>query len=306
MDLRHLHSLLAVAEHGSFSAAARATHTVQSNVSTHIARLEGELGARLVDRGSGRLTDEGEAVASRARRIRSELEAITADLAAMRDEVTGTVRMGMIGSIGRWLVPGLLREVESRYPGIDLVVVDATTTSLLPQISDGSLDAAVVNLPVSAAEFVTEPLFVEERVLVAPVGHEWADNDPDKPLSMADLGDHPLVLEPPGTAFRDDLDRAAAAAGIALDPLAEVDGMTLVTSLALGGFGPAILPATALVNQPVTGWCTLKVTGLAPREVGIVRRRSSRLSAPARTVGELLVEIVSAEAPTHHGVTVPV
>ena len=68
MDLRQLNALLAVAEHGSFSAAARALHTVQSNVSTHVARLERELGATLIDRSSGTLTEEGNAVVARARR----------------------------------------------------------------------------------------------------------------------------------------------------------------------------------------------------------------------------------------------
>ena len=69
MDLRQLHALLAVAEHRSFSAAARALHTVQSNVSTHVARLEQEVGATLIERSRGDLTHEGEVVAARARRI---------------------------------------------------------------------------------------------------------------------------------------------------------------------------------------------------------------------------------------------
>ena len=69
MDLRQIRALVAVADHQSFSAAARSLHTVQSNVSTHIARLERELRARLVDRSTGKLTHEGEAVVARARRI---------------------------------------------------------------------------------------------------------------------------------------------------------------------------------------------------------------------------------------------
>src|SRR5258708_39078279 len=68
MDLRQLAALVAVAETGTFSAAADVLHTVQSNVSTHVARLERELGVTLVDRAAGRLTEEGEAVVARARR----------------------------------------------------------------------------------------------------------------------------------------------------------------------------------------------------------------------------------------------
>ena len=76
MDLRQLAALTAVADHHSFSAAARALHTVQSNVSTHVARLERELGATLVDRATGQLTEAGELVVVRARRVQAELEAL--------------------------------------------------------------------------------------------------------------------------------------------------------------------------------------------------------------------------------------
>ena len=100
MDLRQLSALIAVAEGGSISAAARSLHTVQSNVSTHLARLERELGVTLFDRTGGFLTEEGQAVVRRARRVQAELDALDADVAALRDEVTGTVRLGCIGTVG--------------------------------------------------------------------------------------------------------------------------------------------------------------------------------------------------------------
>ena len=101
MDLRQLHALLAVAEHHSFSAAARALHTVQSNISTHVARLEREVGAVLIDRERSELTTEGAVVASRARRMIAELRAIEDDLVALRDELSGSVRAGVIGTTAR-------------------------------------------------------------------------------------------------------------------------------------------------------------------------------------------------------------
>ncbi len=127
MDLRQLGALVAVADHRSFSAAARALHTVQSNVSTHIARLERELGVTLVDRASGKLTAEGDAVVSRARRIQVELEALMADVAAVNSEITGVARIGVIGTTARWLVPPLLEAMARDYPKVRVVVVDATT-----------------------------------------------------------------------------------------------------------------------------------------------------------------------------------
>src|SRR5579864_4228891 len=107
MDVRQLNALLAVEEHGGFSAAADALHTVQSNVSAHIARLERELGVTLVDRQAGRLTEEGAVVVARARRISTELDGVVADLAALRQEIVGSARVGVIGTTARWLVPRL-------------------------------------------------------------------------------------------------------------------------------------------------------------------------------------------------------
>src|SRR3954452_2275687 len=96
MDLRQLNAVVAVADNGSFSAAADALHTVQSNVSTHVARLERELGAPLIDRTNGcRLTEEGQAVVERARRVAAELDALVADVAALRHEGRGSVRLGV-------------------------------------------------------------------------------------------------------------------------------------------------------------------------------------------------------------------
>ena len=299
MDLKQLTALLAVSEHGSFSAAARAIHTVQSNVSTHIARLEKELGAELVDRSSGDLTEEGEAAVARARRIQAELSALSADVAAVRDEVIGDVRLGMIGSVGRWLVPDVFDTLRERQPGVHLVVVDATTTSLLPQLLDGSLDLAVVNLPVADPQLQAEGLFDEERILVVPTGHPLADRDE---VSITDLAPHGLVLEPRGTAFRDELDRAAAGVGVELSVFAEVDGMTLVASLAFRGHGPAVLPATATMLEPAGEWTTVRIPDLVGRGVGVARRRGGRLAAPARVVDEVIREVVERDGPRYAGV----
>src|SRR5690349_18405736 len=120
MDLRQLAAIVAVADHRSFSAAARSLHTVQSNISTHVARLERELGVTLVDRTSGRLTEEGTAVVERARRIQRELEALVADVAAVNREITGTARIGVIGTTARWLVPRLLESMAERYPRVQV------------------------------------------------------------------------------------------------------------------------------------------------------------------------------------------
>ena len=289
MDLRQLAAIAAVAEAGSFSAAARHLHTVQSNVSTHIARLERELGTTLVDRTTGSLTDEGEVVVDRARRVQHELESLRADVDSMLHDVSGEVRLGCIGTVSRWLVPNLLRLMASRHPLVRVVVVDATTTSLVPQVVNKSLDLAVVNLPLADAELATEPLFDEDRVLVVPHGHPLADCEH---VELRELADHELLLEPRGTPFRDELDQQAAAAGVAMRAQAEIDGIGLLASLAFERYGAAVLPATAAPDRIEMSCHRLRVDGLAPRSVGLAVPRRGRLSAPAGAVRAAIGELV--------------
>src|SRR5690606_18497263 len=222
MDLRQLSALVAVHDHGSFSAAARALHTVQSNVSTHVARLEKELGATLVDRATGRLTEEGHAVLDRSRRIQAEIEAIAADVASMGDVVSGTARIGVIGTVARWLVPRLVDAVHREHPLVQLTIVDATTSALMPLVLAGEIDFAIVNVPVAEPDVSIEPLFDEDRVLVAPASHPLAAFDR---LTLVEVAEHDLLLAAPGTSSRDEIDDAARELGVELRAQVEVDGM---------------------------------------------------------------------------------
>jgi DNA-binding transcriptional LysR family regulator len=294
MDLRQLSALTAVADHRSFSAAARALHTVQSNVSAHIANLERELGTPLVDRGTGLLTEAGELVVVRARRVQSELDALAADVASSLGEISGLVRLGVIGTTGRWLIPRLLSELATSHPKVRLVVVDATTTSLLPQLAAGSLDLAVVNLPAADPDVDAEVLFEEEHVLLLTDDHPLAGR---RSIHLRDLADVPLLLEPPGTGFRDDLDIDAARAGVTLTAQAEVDGMRLLASLAYQGYGAAILPASAVVEWSDGTWSTVTLEGTTPRGVGLATPRRGRLAAPTRSTIEVLRRVIADEVP---------
>jgi DNA-binding transcriptional LysR family regulator len=299
MDLRQLSALIAVSEGGSISAAARSLHTVQSNISSHLARLERELGVTLFDRTGGFLTEEGQAVVRRARRVQVELDALDADVAALRDEVTGIVRLGCIGTSARWLVPLVLEAVTAEHPKVHVIVVDATTTSLIPRLLSDELDLAVVNLPVANPEVSTEPIFDEDRILIAPNEHPLAGRSR---VGFADLGDHALLLEPSGTAFRDELDREAAAAGIELHAKAEVDGLRLIATLAFQGFGAAIVPATAAPDWLEGTWRRVPVDGLAQRSVGLARRSRGLLPAPARALRDAIIRVVATEGPATEGV----
>lgn len=301
MDLRQLSALVAIADHGSFSAAAKALYTVQSNVSAHVARLEKELGAVLVDRAHGRLTPEGEVVAARARHVQAELDALVTDLASLGEQVSGEARLGIIGTTARWLAPQLLRALRETHPLVRAVLVEASTTSLLPQLAAGQLDLAVVNLPVDDPEVETELLFAEDLVMLLPDSHPLAGVEA---VTLADLAGHRLILPPPGTALRDDLDGEARRAGVSLRPAAEIDGVRLLTSLAFEGFAPAIVPATAVPGWIKGDFHVVQVPELPRRLVGLARRRRWVPSRPALAVADVLTSVVARRGPRQLGVHV--
>ena len=299
MDQRQLRALVAVGEHRSFSAAAKALLTVQSNISTHVSRLEAELGVVLIDRATMELTDEGQVVAERARRIEHEFEALTSDVAAMRDVVSGRVRAGVIGTTARWLVPPLLTALKEGYPEVHVVWLDATTSSLALQLIGGQIDLAVVNTPLEEPELTTTPLFDEDRLLVAPLHHPLADRES---VTLAEISQHELLLEAEGTSFRAELDDDAAAAGVQLRAQAEVDGMRLLASLAFAGFGAAVLPASAAPGWLEGEWRRIPIEGMGRRSVGLARRRRGLPSAAERAVADTIHSIVAAEAPLQRGI----
>jgi DNA-binding transcriptional LysR family regulator len=286
MELRHLQALVAVAEHGSFSSAADHLGTVQSNISAHVARLERELGSTLVDRSAGRLTADGEIVVARAYRVMGELDALVADVGALREAVAGNARVGILGTTARWLVPMLLAELSESHPRLHLVVADGTTLGLEPQLAAGRLDLAVLTFPVPGRDLVSEPLFEEEIVLVVPV-----DDDPlagAEQIDISDLERFELLLPAPGTPFRGEIDAAVKPAGIRLRPRVELDGVRLLASLTFEGYGPAVLPATAVPPHLRARFRLVHVEGLPPRRVGIAQRSRGLPSAPARAVLDTL------------------
>ena len=290
MELKHLQALLGIADTGSFSAAAATIGTVQSNVSAHVARLERELDVLLVDRASGRLTDEGEVVVGRARRVMNELSAMVADVTALRQEVVGTVRLGMIGTTGRWLVPQLFDLLRLRHPHIHLNVAEGSSAQLELQLASGQLDLAVVTFPLSGDEIMVAELFNEDLVLVVPRDHPLGQV-PSLPIDR--LADMELLLPPPGTALRAEIDSAIVPARVVLRPAMEIDGVRTIASLVFDGYGPAILPATAVPGHLRERFVGIPIDGFPRRRVGVAQRRRGLPSAPVRAVIDILGLVVN-------------
>jgi DNA-binding transcriptional LysR family regulator len=299
MDLKQLSALLAVADHGSFSAAAKALFTVQSNVSAHVQRLETELGAVLIDRARGQLTAAGQLVAVRARRIQAELDAMPTDLSASIGRLTGEVRFGVIGTTARWLMPQFLNQLRESHPGVRVVVMEASTTSLVPQVEDGRLELAVVNLPIDSPELLSLPLFDEDLVCIVGTNHDLADN---ATVTVAQLAHYDLMLPPTGTALRRDLEDQARKAHVALKVMAEIDGGRLMTSLAMEGYAAAVVPATAAPRWVKGDFTVIPMVGLPRRRVGLAQRRRTTLSAAGQAVVNVLTDVMRERGSLQPGV----
>ncbi len=299
MDVRQLSTLVAIADHGTFSAAARSLFTVQSNVSAHIARLERELGVTLVDRAHGGLTEEGFRVVERARRVLNEIDDIAADMASRNEDVSGQTRIGVIGTTARWLMPQLLGRLGREHPGVRTVIQEGATSALVPNVISGQLNGAIVHLPVDDHELVIEPLFAEDLFLLADERHPLASRDT---IPLRELDDVPLLLPPTGAALRKVLERAAANVDITLRAQAEIDGVRLLASLAFDGFGAAIVPATAVPTWLEGSFRRITVPELPRRVVAFVRRRRPSPNAPTTATVEVLRAVIAERGDRQPGV----
>lgn len=303
MEFKQLQILVAISEHGSFSAAAKALDTVQSNVSAHLARLEKQLGTVLVERSSGLLTDEGEMVLTRARRILHEVEDIDADIHSLGEFTTGECRIGALGTTARWLMPPLLSSLARHHPGVHTTIVEGSTSSLLPRLASGEIDAALVHVPIIDEGFEVREMFAEELFLVAPTAHVLADRST---ISLEELADYPILLAPRGTAQRRIIDRAAANKGVSLQSQAEIDGVRLMASLVFEGFGAAIVPASAVPGWLKGEFVRISMPDLSRRVVGWVQRPRPRPNRATLAVRDRAFQVAERHGPRQPGISLDI
>jgi DNA-binding transcriptional LysR family regulator len=303
VEIRQLEALVGIADHGTFSNAAEALGTVQSNISNRIARLESELGTELVARATGSLTESGVIVVERARRILTELRAIASDVSELNAEIRGQVTLGMIGSAGRWIVPLLLENVRHRYSHINLRISEGTNSALEPRLVNGQLDLAVLAWPVMADELTAVDLFTEDLVVIAHRDHLLAQYGGPLPFSV--LAEHDILLPMRGTPIRREIDEAARQAGVELKPLVEIDGLRTIASMTFDGHGPSILPATMLSPHLRVNFVALPIENIAKRRVVLASRRFGFPAAPVRAIHALLEDVVANASSPPDGVYLP-
>ncbi|HEV2993346.1 MAG TPA: LysR substrate-binding domain-containing protein [Acidimicrobiia bacterium] len=295
MELRHLDTVLAIAEQGSFTAAADALATVQSNVSEQVRQLEAELGAQLLTRGrrGATPTECGERVIDRARRVRRELEALRADLSMLQGLEAGHASFGTVGTASRWIVPRLVTELRARAPGVRLRVNEGASERLVTEVLAGELAQAVVTEPVHERRLVAETLLEEALVGVVPVDAPL----PSGPVLLDALATYGLVLPPRVNPLRDEVEHAAAARGLTLPVTVEVEGIRLIADLVAAGAGASVLPETAVPTELI-GVRTVPLADVPPRRLALVSARDSALSLADRAVRDCVRGLVAA-SPVH-------
>jgi DNA-binding transcriptional LysR family regulator len=290
MELRHLETLIAIDEEGTFTAAADALRTVQSNVSEQVRQLEAELGVTLLARGrSGATpTESGQVVLNHARRIRRELQMLQEDVAALQGLQVGRASFGIVGTASRWLVPALVADLRSRAPGIELRVNEGASERLLAEVLTEELAQAVVTAPVRDERLAVEPLLEEALVGLAPPGVEL----PPDPVPFEALVQHPLVLPPAGNPLRIEIEQVARARDVHLPVAVEVEGIRLIADLVAANAGVAILPETAIPPE-LTTVRIFTIADFPPRRLALVSPKASPLSLADQAVRETVLRIVA-------------
>src|SRR5947207_9639997 len=155
MELHQLRYFCAVAETGSFSRAAEQSHVSQPSLSQQILKLEDELGARLFDRlgRSVRLTELGKTFLPRAHAVLRELEAAKGDVVEGKEFIGGPVSVGVIPTVGPYFLPARLTAFSRKFRPVRPTVVAAITPIILHRLRAGTIDVAILPLPLRGHEF---------------------------------------------------------------------------------------------------------------------------------------------------------
>ena len=202
MEIHQLRYFCAVARHGTFTRASEAEHVAQPSLSQQFLKLEAELGARLFDRmpRAVKLTVFGRALLPKAEQILRELDEAKGRMQEMAGEEKGDVTLGVIPTIASYLLPRILTGFSRRHSLVSVKIVEDITPTLLERMRQGSVDLAIVALPIPGDDISCRELFHERFLAVLPEKHPRAKR---KTLRLADLDGEPFLLLKEGHCFRD-------------------------------------------------------------------------------------------------------
>jgi len=280
MNLRDLQYVVAVADHGHFGRAAAACNVSQPTLSGQILKLEAELGVRIFER-EGRtvaVAARAEPIVEQARRALAAIAEVAAAARGARDPFAGTLRIGVIPTVGPYLLPYALPALIRDLPQAPIAIVEDLTDRLLPLLVERKLDAVVIATDPGDRKLETLPLYDEPFLFVAARGHPLAardtvapdDIDPKTLLLLADghcLRDQAIALCGPHAA------RRAAGSDISATSL------ETLLQLAAAGYGVTLAPRLAIESRAGAALAGLAARPLADRamkrEVALAFRRDT-------------------------------
>jgi LysR family transcriptional regulator, hydrogen peroxide-inducible genes activator len=275
--LKQLRHFAVLAEHKHFGKAAAACFVTQSTLSASLKELEEILQAPLVDRTNRQvvLTPLGEEILGRARRLLEEARDLTLAAQAAREPLTGTVRLGVIPTIGPFLLPRILPGLRAAYPKLKLYLREEQTAPLVEQLHGGQLDALLIALPYDCGNVESASLFNDRFSLALRRDHPLAKHRKVEPSAARK---ETLLLLEDGHCLRD---HALSACRIGAKPHAEAFEATSLPTLvqmAANGLGVTLLPELAVDAGILTG-SNLVTRPLAVdepwREIALVWRKGT-------------------------------
>lgn len=248
MTLTDLKYIVALARERHFGRAAEKCFVSQPTLSVAVKKLEDELGVILFERSPQdvRATPIGERVVAQAEKVLGEAAQLAEIAAAGKNPLAGPLRLGVIYTIGPWLLPKLVPLLHARAPEMPLLLEENYTHVLLEKVKAAELDIAILALPVEEPGLVAQAVYDEAFRALVPVGHPWAKA---KTVDPARLLDEPLLMLGRGNCFRDQvLDLCATAISQSGISPHVIEGSSLETirHMVASGVGVTVMPASAV------------------------------------------------------------
>jgi LysR family hydrogen peroxide-inducible transcriptional activator len=251
MTLTELRYIVAVARERHFGRAAETCFVSQPTLSVAVKKLEAELGVQLFERGPGELTitPTGNRVIEQAQRTLEEADKVKSIAKSTADPLDGPIKLGVIFTIGPYLLPQLIPILRRRAPKMPLILEENYTAVLSERLKRGDIDAAVVALPFNEPGITVTPLYDEDFVVALAKTHPWAKR---KAISSNELARESLLLLGTGHCFRDQvlnacpaLNRSTATPG-SLQKTVEGSSLETIRLMVASGLGLTVLPASAI------------------------------------------------------------
>ncbi|PWF25380.1 LysR substrate-binding domain-containing protein [Corticimicrobacter populi] len=251
MTLTELKYIVAVARERHFGRAAEACFVSQPTLSVAIRKLEDELEVTLFERGGSEVsvTPIGERIVAQAQKVLEESANLREIARQGHDPLIGPLRVGVIHTIGPYLLPRLVPEQIRRTPTMPLILQENFTSKLIELLRQGELDCAIMALPLPEAGLTVRPLYDEPFTVAVPCGHPWSERNS---IGADELKDETMLLLGNGHCFRDQVLEVCpelsgySASSDGIQRTFEGSSLETIRHMVAAGIGVTVLPASSM------------------------------------------------------------